>query len=88
MLKAGSCCHDKSATDNAYAADSARIGRSVLIARCEFSFNRQRGIGVRGSVAVHRLANPVTLCDGHEVFFVAASGQIWRFCREFCDHSE
>ena len=32
--------------------------------------------GVRGSVAVRRLANPVTLCDGHGVFFVAASGQI------------
>jgi hypothetical protein len=27
-------------------------------------------------VAVRRLANPVTLCDGHGVFFVAASGQI------------
>jgi hypothetical protein len=23
-----------------------------------------------------RLANPVTLCDGHGIFFVAASGQI------------
>ena len=33
-------------------------------------------ISVRGSVAVHRLANLVTLCDGHGVFFVAASGQI------------
>ena len=31
---------------------------------------------IRGSVAVRRLANPVTLCDGHDVFFVAASGQI------------
>jgi hypothetical protein len=39
-------------------------------------------------VAVRRLANPVTFCDGHEVFLVAASGQIrmaanspsgWRF---------
>lgn len=30
----------------------------------------------RESVAVRRLANPVTLCDGHGVFFVAASGQI------------
>jgi hypothetical protein len=28
------------------------------------------------SVAVRRLANPVTLCDGHEVFFLTASGQI------------
>jgi hypothetical protein len=28
-------------------------------------------------VAVRRLANPVTFCDGHEVFLVAASGQIW-----------
>lgn len=27
-------------------------------------------------MAVRRLANPVTLCDGHGVFFVAASGQI------------
>ena len=33
-------------------------------------------IGVRGSVAVRRLANPVTLCGGHGAFFVAASGQI------------
>ena len=32
-------------------------------------------IGVRGSLAV-RLANRVTLCDSHGVFFVAASGQI------------
>jgi hypothetical protein len=32
--------------------------------------------GDRGSVAVRRLANLVTLCDGYEVFFVAASGQI------------
>jgi hypothetical protein len=30
----------------------------------------------RGSVEVRRLANLVTLCDGREVFFVAASGQI------------
>jgi hypothetical protein len=27
-------------------------------------------------VEVRRLANPVTFCDGHEVFLVAASGQI------------
>jgi len=27
-------------------------------------------------VAVCRLTNQVTLCDGHEVFFVAACGQI------------
>jgi len=27
-------------------------------------------------VAVRRLANPVALCDGHSVFFMAASGQI------------
>ncbi len=27
-------------------------------------------------MAVRRLANPVTLCDGHGVVFVAASGQI------------
>jgi hypothetical protein len=33
-------------------------------------------IGVRGSAAVRRLAIPVALCDGHEVFFLAASGQI------------
>ena len=32
-------------------------------------------IGVRGNVAVRRLANTVTFCDGHGVFFVAASGQ-------------
>jgi hypothetical protein len=32
--------------------------------------------GVQGSVAARRLANPVTFCDGHGVFFVAASGQI------------
>jgi hypothetical protein len=30
----------------------------------------------QGSVTVRRLANPVTLCDGHGFFFVAASGQI------------
>ena len=30
----------------------------------------------QGSVAVRRLANPVTLCNDHGVFFVAASGQI------------
>jgi hypothetical protein len=35
-----------------------------------------RLIGVRGSVAVRQLANPVTLSDDHGVFFVAASGQI------------
>jgi hypothetical protein len=28
------------------------------------------------TVATRRLANSVTLCDGHRVFFVAASGQI------------
>jgi hypothetical protein len=33
-------------------------------------------IGVRGSVAVRRPAIPVTFCDGHEVFFLGASGQI------------
>jgi hypothetical protein len=33
-------------------------------------------VGVRGNVAMRRLANPVTFCDGHSVFFVAASGQI------------
>jgi hypothetical protein len=27
-------------------------------------------------VVVRRLTNPVTICDGHGVFFVAASGQI------------
>ena len=32
-------------------------------------------IGVRGNVAVCRLANTVTFCDGHGVFFVAVSGQ-------------
>ena len=31
---------------------------------------------VPGSVAVLRLANPVTFCDGHSAFFVAASGPI------------
>jgi hypothetical protein len=36
----------------------------------------ERVFGVRGSLAARRLANPVTLCDGHGVFFVAASGQI------------
>jgi len=30
---------------------------------------------VRGNVSVRRLANTVTFCDGHGVFFVAASGQ-------------
>ena len=30
----------------------------------------------RGSVAVRWLVNAVTFCDDHEVFFVAASGQI------------
>ena len=29
-------------------------------------------IGVRGNVAVRRLANTVTFCDGHGVFFVAS----------------
>jgi hypothetical protein len=29
-----------------------------------------------GSVAMRRLANVVTLCDGHEVFFMAARGQL------------
>jgi len=32
--------------------------------------------GVRGSGAGRRRANPVTLCDVHGIFFVAASGQI------------
>jgi hypothetical protein len=32
--------------------------------------------GVRGSVAMHRLANLVTLCDVHGIMFVAASLQI------------
>ena len=32
--------------------------------------------GVPGSVAVLRLADPVTFCDGHSAFFVAASGPI------------
>jgi hypothetical protein len=36
----------------------------------------QHTFGVQGSVAVRRLANPVTLCDGYGVFFVAASGQV------------
>jgi hypothetical protein len=31
--------------------------------------------GVRGNAAVRRLANTVTFCDGHGVFFVAISGQ-------------
>jgi hypothetical protein len=38
-------------------------------------------IGVRGNEAVRRLANTVTFCDGHGVFFAAASGQfrgLWR----------
>jgi hypothetical protein len=30
----------------------------------------------RGSLGARRLANPVTLCDGHSVFFVAVSRQI------------
>jgi len=34
------------------------------------------GIPIRRSRAARGLANPVTLCDGHGVFFVAASGQI------------
>ena len=54
----------------------------------------KRRFGVRGSVAVRRLANPVTVCDGHGVFFVAASGQIrmaaspkysWRSCVELVE---
>ena len=32
-------------------------------------------VGAPGSVAVRRLANPVTLCDGDGVFLVAASAQ-------------
>ena len=32
---------------------------------------------VRGSVVVRYLVSPVTLCGSREVFFVAASGQIW-----------
>lgn len=31
---------------------------------------------IRGSVAVRRLANPVTVCDGDGACFMAASGQI------------
>ena len=37
---------------------------------------KQNIVGVRGSVAAHRLANPVTPCGGHVGFFVAARGQI------------
>ena len=33
-------------------------------------------VGVRGSLAARRLADPVTLCDGYGVFFMAGSGQI------------
>ena len=33
-------------------------------------------LGVRGSAAMRRLANPVTLCESHSAFFLAASGQI------------
>jgi hypothetical protein len=33
-------------------------------------------IGARSRVATRRLANSVTLCDDHDVFFLAASGQI------------
>ena len=33
-------------------------------------------LSVLGSVAVRWLVNPVTSCDDHGVFFVAASGQI------------
>ena len=32
--------------------------------------------GVRGSAAMRRLANPVTLCESHSAFFLPASGQI------------
>ena len=49
---------------------------------------QKRVIGVRGSVAVRRLANPVTLCDGHGVFFMAATRQIWMAADEtaVCRH--
>jgi hypothetical protein len=33
-------------------------------------------IGVRGSVAVRRRANLVTLRDGHGIFFLAVSGPV------------
>jgi hypothetical protein len=48
----------------------------VPLGHSERSSNQQRVFGVRGSLAARRLANLVTLCDGHGVFFVAASGQI------------
>jgi hypothetical protein len=33
----------------------------------------QRRFGDRGSLTVRRLANPITLCDGHGAFVMAAS---------------
>ena len=43
-----------------------------LVAVRRSSCSQRPLIGVRGSAPVWRLANQVTLCDGHEVFFVAA----------------
>jgi hypothetical protein len=30
--------------------------------------------------------NPIALCDDHDIGFVTVTGQILRFCREFCGH--
>src|SRR6202035_3213360 len=53
-----------------------RTDRSARRAQSDWRDRMTCRVGVRGSVAVRRLANPVTLCDDHGVFFVTASGQI------------
>jgi hypothetical protein len=59
--------------------DQRRRAESVDMSGCARRWKTevsQHRLSVRGSLAARRLAHPVTLCDGHGVFFVAASGQI------------
>ena len=54
----------------------AWIGRYVRRERLRRRLCGEYGIGDLSRMAMHRLANPVALCDGWGVFFVAADGQI------------
>ena len=68
-------CSAERAERPQHAHNPRRTGKSA----CHHPLIRTHLTAVRnrqGSVAARRLANPVTLCDGHGVFFVAASGQI------------
>jgi hypothetical protein len=56
-----------SRTDNLHSADAARCPSMLPLV-----------FGVRGCVAGHRLADPLTFCDGHGVSFVAPSGSSGR----------